>query len=59
MFVQYGDLQPMGQKAIETSDLSIGLDGEYDPVRVYSWVFSYSDMSGKVSRLRGAVTLVR
>ncbi|MHC1774790.1 MAG: gliding motility-associated C-terminal domain-containing protein [Lentimicrobium sp.] len=48
-----------GQKVFETSDLSIGWDGEDTPAGVYSWVISYSDMVGKVAKLRGEVTLVR
>ncbi|MHC1776369.1 MAG: gliding motility-associated C-terminal domain-containing protein [Lentimicrobium sp.] len=48
-----------GQKVFETSDYSGGWDGKDAPAGVYSWVISYSDMVGKVAKLRGGVTLVR
>ena len=48
-----------GQKVFETSDPSIGWDGEDAPAGVYSWVISFSDMVGKVAKIKGSVTLVR
>jgi hypothetical protein len=47
------------QIVIETSDYSGGWDGKESPTGVYSWVISYSDMDGKVAKLRGSVMLVR
>ena len=48
-----------GQKVFETSDPSIGWDGEDAPAGVYTWTITYSDYLGKVSKFRGSVTLVR
>jgi len=48
-----------GQMIFETSDYSVGWDGKDAPAGVYSWVISYSDMVGKVVKMRGSVTVVR
>ncbi len=48
-----------GQLIFETTNPAEGWDGKDSPAGVYSWVISYSDMLGKVSKLRGGVTLVR
>jgi hypothetical protein len=47
------------QKLFETSDYSGGWDGKDAPAGVYGWVISYSDMVGKVVKMRGSVTVVR
>ncbi|MBK9356805.1 MAG: gliding motility-associated C-terminal domain-containing protein [Bacteroidales bacterium] len=48
-----------GQKVFETTDLSIGWDGKDAPAGSYVWVIHWSDMVGKVAKLRGSVTLLR
>ena len=48
-----------GQLIFETTNPAEGWDGKDSPAGVYSWVISYSDMVGKVAKMRGGVTLVR
>ncbi len=48
-----------GQKQFETTRPAEGWDGKDAPAGVYSWVISYSDMVGKVVKMRGSVTLVK
>jgi len=48
-----------GQLIFETTNPADGWDGKDAPSGVYSWVISYSDMVGKVAKMRGSVTLVR
>jgi gliding motility-associated-like protein len=48
-----------GQRTFETTNPAEGWDGKDAPAGVYSWMISYSDMLGKVSKLRGSVTLVK
>jgi gliding motility-associated-like protein len=48
-----------GQLIFETTYPAEGWDGKDAPAGVYSWVISYSDMVGKVVKMRGGVTLVR
>jgi gliding motility-associated-like protein len=48
-----------GQLVFETTNPAEGWDGKDAPAGVYSWVISYSDMVGKVVKLRGGVTVVR
>jgi gliding motility-associated-like protein len=48
-----------GQLIFETTNPAEGWDGKDAPAGVYSWVISYSDMVGKVAKMRGGVTLVR
>ncbi|KAF0204004.1 MAG: secreted protein containing PKD [Bacteroidetes bacterium] len=48
-----------GQLIFETTNPAEGWDGKDAPAGVYSWVISYSDMVGKVVKMRGGVTVVR
>jgi gliding motility-associated-like protein len=48
-----------GQLVFETTNPAEGWDGKNAPAGVYSWVISYSDMVGKVMKMRGSVVLVR
>jgi gliding motility-associated-like protein len=48
-----------GQLIFETSNPTEGWDGKDAPAGVYSWVISYSDMLGKLVKMRGGVMLVR
>jgi len=48
-----------GQLIFETANPAEGWNGKNAPAGVYSWVISYSDMVGKVSKLRGGVMLVK
>jgi len=48
-----------GQRIFETTNPAEGWNGKDAPAGVYSWVISYSDMVGKVVKLRGGVTLVK
>ncbi|MHC1776373.1 MAG: gliding motility-associated C-terminal domain-containing protein [Lentimicrobium sp.] len=48
-----------GQLIFETTNPTEGWDGKDEPAGIYSWVIGYSDMMGKVAKLRGSVTLVR
>jgi gliding motility-associated-like protein len=48
-----------GQMVFETTDYSGGWDGNDAPAGVYTWVISYSDMVGKVVKMRGGVTLIK
>lgn len=48
-----------GQRIFETTNPAEGWNGKDSPAGVYSWVISYSDMLGKVSKLRGSVMLVK
>jgi len=48
-----------GQMIFETNNPAEGWDGKNAPAGLYSWVISYSDMVGKVVKMRGGVTLVR
>jgi hypothetical protein len=48
-----------GQLIFETTNPAEGWDGKNAPAGLYSWVISYSDMVGKVAKIRGGVTLVR
>jgi len=48
-----------GECFLETRDTAKGWDGKDAPAGVYSWVISYSDIVGKVVKMRGSVTLVK
>ena len=48
-----------GQVIFETTNPAEGWDGKNSPAGVYSWVISYSDMVGKVVKIRGSVTLAK
>ncbi|MCO5263429.1 MAG: gliding motility-associated C-terminal domain-containing protein, partial [Lentimicrobium sp.] len=48
-----------GQLIFETTNPEEGWDGKDAPAGVYSWVITYSDMAGKVVKMRGSVTLVK
>ncbi|KAF0202409.1 MAG: hypothetical protein FD170_1876 [Bacteroidetes bacterium] len=48
-----------GQLIFETTNPAEGWNGKDAPAGVYSWVISYSDMVGKVAKMRGGVTLVK
>jgi hypothetical protein len=48
-----------GQLIFETTNPAEGWDGKDAMAGIYSWVISYSDMVGKVAKMRGGVTLVR
>ncbi|MFH1120641.1 MAG: gliding motility-associated C-terminal domain-containing protein [Bacteroidota bacterium] len=48
-----------GQLIFETTNPAEGWDGKDAPAGVYSWVISYSEMVGKVVKLRGSVALIR
>ncbi|MGV8113343.1 MAG: gliding motility-associated C-terminal domain-containing protein [Lentimicrobium sp.] len=48
-----------GQVIFETTNPAEGWDGQDAPSGVYTWTITYSDYLGKVSKLRGSVTLVR
>jgi len=48
-----------GQLIFETTNPAEGWDGKDAMAGAYSWVISYSDMLGKVAKIRGGVTLVR
>jgi gliding motility-associated-like protein len=48
-----------GQLFFETFDYTKGWDGKDAPAGVYSWLISYSDMLGKVSKVKGMVTLIK
>jgi gliding motility-associated-like protein len=48
-----------GQKQFETTNPADGWDGKDAAAGVYVWVITYADYLGKVSTLRGSVTVVR
>jgi len=48
-----------GQKQFETTNPAEGWDGKDAAAGVYVWVITYADYLGKVSTLRGSVTVVR
>jgi gliding motility-associated-like protein len=48
-----------GQRIFETTRPAEGWDGKDAAAGVYVWVITYADYMGKVSTLRGSVTLVR
>jgi hypothetical protein len=48
-----------GQLIFETTNPAEGWDGKEAPARVYGWVISYSNHTGKVFKMRGSMTLVK
>ena len=48
-----------GQRQFETTNPAEGWDGKDAAAGVYVWVINYADYLGKVSTLRGSVTVVR
>ena len=48
-----------GQKQFETTNPAEGWDGKDAAAGVYVWVITYADYLGKVSTLRGSVTMVK
>ena len=48
-----------GQLFFETGDPSKGWDGKDKPAGIYNWVITYSNVVGKVFKLKGSVTLVK
>jgi gliding motility-associated-like protein len=48
-----------GQKQFETTNPATGWDGKDAAAGVYVWVITYADYLGKVSTLRGSVTVVK
>ena len=48
-----------GQLIFETTNPAEGWDGKDAPAGIYTWTITYSDYLGKVSKLRGSVTLIR
>ena len=48
-----------GQLIYETTNPAEGWNGKDAPAGVYTWTITYSDYLGKVSKLRGSVTLIR
>lgn len=48
-----------GQRIFETTRPAEGWDGKDAAAGVYVWVITYADYMGKVSTLRGSVTLVK
>jgi len=48
-----------GQRQFETTNPAEGWDGKDAAAGVYVWVITYADYLGKVSTLRGSVTVVR
>jgi len=48
-----------GQLIFETSDTGRGWEGRDAMAGLYAWVISYSDRSGKFSKITGSVALIR
>lgn len=48
-----------GERIYETSDATIGWDGENAMAGVYVWVISYANKVGKSGQMKGSVAVIK